>query len=135
VDYGADGPFAAATHAWTERPPFLSGSMMDAGLVFGLRGPDDFYLLRESTLHDTVSLDRYVHGRKRNLREEHILLRGDEWHELRAEVAGVRVTAIMDGRPLFDQDGLTDLDGGLGLWARVTTAGCFADATVEPLRT
>jgi hypothetical protein len=133
VTYGQDGPFAATTHAWTARPPFLSGTMMDAGLVFGLRGPDDFYVLRESTLHDTVSLDRYVHGRKRALREEHYLLRGDEQHELRAEVAGHRVTAIMDGRPLFYEDGLTDLDGGLGLWARVTTAGCFADATVEPL--
>jgi hypothetical protein len=134
ADYGVDGPFEAATRSWSERPPLLSGTMMDTGLVFGLRGPDDFYLLRASTLHDTVSLDRYLHGRKRNLREEHYLMRGDEWHELGVEVAGDRVVAIVDGRQVFDTAGLADLDGGLGLWARVTTAGCFADATAAAFR-
>ena len=89
-------------------------------------------MLRADVLHDAVSLDRYLHGRKRNLRDEHYLMRGNEQHELRVEVASDKVVAIVDGRELFDKDGLADLDGGLGLWARVTAAGCFADASVAP---
>lgn len=133
VDYGPRVPFTAATHTLAERPPLFSGTAMDTGLVFGLRGPGDYYVLRSSTLHDTVSLDRYLHGQKRNLREEQVLMRGNEWHELRVEVMDGQVTALLDGRVLFYETGLTDLDGGLGLWARVTTAGCFADAVVQPL--
>jgi hypothetical protein len=41
--------------------------------------------------------------------------------------------ASIDGHDLFYEDSLTDLDGGLGLWARVTTAGCFSEAAVAPL--
>jgi hypothetical protein len=132
IDYGDDGPFAATTQFIADRPPFLSGSAMDAGLAFGVRGPDDFYVLRASVLHDAVSLDRFLHGRKRNLRDEHYLMRGNEWHALGVEVRGDRVVALVDGHELFDKTGLADLEGGLGLWARVTTAGCFPDASVQP---
>ena len=133
ISYGGDQPFVATTHFTTERPPFLSGSAMDAALAFGVRGSDDYYVLRASVLHDAVSLDRFIHGRKRNLREEHYLMRGNEWHELQAQVSGDQVAALVDGRELFATGGLSNLDGGLGLWARVTTAGCFSDASVEPL--
>jgi hypothetical protein len=132
VTYGDDGSFSAATHFTTQRPAFLTGTMMDAGIAFGIRGPDDFYLLRASVLHDAVSLDHYIHGRSRDLRDEHYLMRGNEQHELAVQVDGDKVTAFVDGRQLFEKSGLTDLDGGLGLWARVTAAGCFSDASVAP---
>jgi hypothetical protein len=135
VVYGEGGPYRVVAHALAARPPLFTGTAMDTGLVFGLRGPDDFYLLRASILHDTVSLDRFLHGRKRNLREEHLLMRGDEWHELQLDVADHAVAATVDGHRLFDATGLDEIDGGLGLWARVTAAGCFADATVAPLPT
>jgi hypothetical protein len=132
VDYRGDTPFTASTHFTAQRPAFLTGSMMDAGLAFGIRGPDDFYLLRASVLHDAISLDHYIHGRSRDLRDEHYLMRGNEQHELAAQVDGDRVIAFVDGRQIFEKSGLSNLDGGLGLWSRVTAAGCFADANVAP---
>jgi hypothetical protein len=131
TSYGGDG-YVAATRFFVDRPPIGAGTAMEVGLAFGVRGPDDFYLLKASLLHDVFVLERYVRGRKRGLREERVRLRGDEWHELGLVVRGGRVAALGDGRPIFEETGLPDTDGGIGLWARVTAAGCFGEARVEP---
>ena len=132
VDYTRAGPFVTSARFTTERPALLTGTAMESGVAFGVRGKDDYYVLRASILHDAISLDRFLHGRKRNLREEHYLLRGNEEHELRAEVTPGRVVAFIDGKELFYEDRLTDLEGGLGLWARVTASACFSEAGVGP---
>jgi hypothetical protein len=131
--FGARGGFRLAGRYYLERPPLGAGTAMDAGLVFGLRAPDNFYVLTVSAIHDTVALHRYRHGRVRWVREEHYLTRGDEAHALSVEVQGGRVVASIDGTPLFDERGIVDADGGIGLWARVTTLGCFSDVQVTPL--
>jgi hypothetical protein len=80
-----------------------------------------------------VALQRYLHGRMRWVREEHYITRGDEAHDVRVDVQGDRVAATIDGKTLFDERGIEDTDGGIGLWARVTTLGCFSDVQVSPL--
>lgn len=130
--YGAD-PFALSVTFVAERPPFGTGTAMDNGIVFGLRDPENFYLLHVDTLHDVVSLERYVHGRKREQRDERRRTRGNERHELRAEIRGGSLTALLDGAPVFEQDSLEETRGGVALWSRVTSEGCFQQATVTPL--
>lgn len=131
--FGGAGGFRLDGQYFLKRPPLGAGTAMDAGLVFGLRDPDDFYVLTVSAIHDTVALHRYLHGHVRWVREEHYLTRGDETHDLSLEVRGDRVAAIIDGKTLFDEPGIVDTDGGIGLWARVTTLGCFGEARVTPL--
>lgn len=114
------------------RPPLGTGTMMHAGLAFGVRDADNFYLLEASATHDIVALKRYIHGRERWQREVHLITRGEEWHDLQAAVRGDRVTASLDGRVLFEEGGLEETAGGVGLWARVTSAGCFSQARVDP---
>ena len=130
---GNAGGFVARAHYIEQRPPPGTGSQMTAGIAFGIRDKDTFYVLESSSLHDVVRLDRYVRGTRRDVREEHAVTRGDEWHDLEVRVAGDRVTAVLDGRPLFTQTRVPDTAGGLGLWARATNAACFATASVEPL--
>lgn len=132
ASYGAE-PFALDVTYVAERPPFGAGTAMDNGLVFGLRDPENFYLLHVDTLHDVVSLERYVHGRKREQRDERRRTRGNERHELRAEVRGSSVTALLDGARVFEQDGLEETRGSIGLWSRVTAEGCFEQAAVTAL--
>src|SRR5207248_1536613 len=67
ASYGEDSGFGATTRLYLERPPLGAGTAMEAGLAFGLRGPDDFYALQASALHDVIVLDRFVHGRKRDI--------------------------------------------------------------------
>jgi hypothetical protein len=131
--FGANGGFRLNGQYYLARPPLGAGTAMDAGLVFGLRDPDNFYLLNVSAIHDTVALQRYLHGRMRWVREEHYITRGDEAHDVRVDVQGDRVAATIDGKTLFDERGIEDTDGGIGLWARVTTLGCFSDVQVSPL--
>ncbi len=131
--FGASGGFRLTGRYYLERPPLGAGTAMDAGLVFGLRDPDDFYVVAVSAIHDTVALHRYLHGHIRWVREEHYLTRGDEAHTLSVEVQGDRVAASIDGKQLFDERGIVDTAGGIGLWARVTTLGCFSDVQVTPL--
>jgi hypothetical protein len=131
--FGAAGGFRLDGQYFLQRPPLGAGTAMDAGLVFGLRDPDNFYLLSVSAIHDTVALQRYLHGHKRWVREEHYLTRGDEAHALAVEVRGDRVAAIVDGTTLFDESGIVDTEGGIGLWARVSSRACFGEARVTPL--
>ena len=52
------------------------------------------------------------------------------WVAKNGPVGGI---AKLDGKTLFDERGIVDTDGGIGLWARVTTLGCFSDVQVTPL--
>lgn len=130
---GFDAGYAASTRYYLQRPPLGAGTAMEAGLAFGVRGPDDFYLLKASALHDALILGRYLHGHWRDMREERLRIHGDEWHELGLTVRGDQVAAFSDGRPVFQESGVLETAGGLGLWARVTSAGCFSEAQAAPV--
>jgi hypothetical protein len=134
TSYDGNVGFAASTRLLLQRPPLGVGTAMDAGLAFGVRGADDFYLLKLSTLHDVLALERYVHGRKREQRQEHVRTRGDEWHDLQLAVGDQRVVAALDGRTIFEERGLIDTDGGMGLWARLASACCVSESRAEPGR-
>ncbi len=132
VRYGGSAGLVATSTFYSERPQLGAGTAMDTGLAFGLRDAENFYLMKASALHDTYRLERYVGGRRRDLREERVRLRGNDWHELRLELFGDQATVFHDGRKIFEERGLEQTDGGVALWARVTTAGCFAEAAVQP---
>jgi hypothetical protein len=129
---GADGQaFAVRATYFLERPGPGTGSQMDAGVVFGLRDPGNFYVLQASALHDIVRLDRYVNGRRRDLREKLYRTRGNEWHTLEVDVRGDQATARIDDQELFTTR-VQDADGDVGLWARTSAATCFGEAEVRP---
>ncbi|MBV9357588.1 MAG: hypothetical protein JO023_18915 [Chloroflexi bacterium] len=130
--YGSDGQRFTLTATYLEQRPEVSqGSQMDAGLAFGIRGPDDFYLLEANALHDIVRLDRYVHGRRRDVREEVYRTRGNEWHTLSIDVDGGAVNASIDGKPLYAVPGLQDASGGIGVFGVTANATCFSQADVQ----
>ena len=127
--YG-DQPYSLEARYFEERPPIQQGTEMDAGVAFGIRDDKDFDLVEQSALHDVLRLDRYVHGKRRDLREKLVRTHGNEWHVLRVDVNGSSVTASVDGLPEFSVDHVPDSQGGIGLWARAAAATCFSDARV-----
>lgn len=127
--YG-DQPYSLEARYFEERPPIQQGTEMDAGVAFGIRDDKDFDLVEQSALHDILRLDRYVHGKRRDLREKLVRTHGNEWHVLRVDVNGSSVTASVDGQPEFSVDHVPDTQGGIGLWARAAAATCFSDARV-----
>ncbi len=127
--YG-DQPFSIQVRYFEERPPVSQGSEMDAGIAFGIRDAQDFDLLEQSALHDVLRLDRYMHGRRRDLREKLFRTHGNEWHTLRVDVAGAEVTAGVDGQTIFSLANVPDTTGGIGLWARAAAVTCFSEAQI-----
>ena len=128
-EYG-DQPYTIEARYYEERPPIERGTEMDAGIAFGIRDDKDFRLVEQSALHDVLRLDRYVHGKRRELREKLVRTHGNEWHVLHVYVSGSTVTASVDGETVFAVEQVPDTDGGIGLWARATAATCFSDARV-----
>jgi hypothetical protein len=118
-------------HYLEERPPKTEGSQMDAGIAFGIRDAQNFYLVEESALHDILRLDRYIHGKRRDLREKLVRTHGNEWHTLDLTVAGDQVTAGLDGETVFEVSGVSDTAGGVGVWGRTAAATCFDSAQVQ----
>jgi hypothetical protein len=130
--YGRDDRlFEVQASVFEQRPPLTEGTQMDGGVAFGIRDANNFYLLEQSALHDVLRLDRYVHGRRRDVHERLVRTRGNEWHTVRVRVEGERVTAAVDGQDVFSVDGVAEPAGGIGLWARTAAATCFGDAQVE----
>jgi hypothetical protein len=130
--YGVSGqPYRVEARYFEERPPLSQGSEMDAGIAFGIRDDKDFDLLEQSALHDILRLDRYVHGRRRDLREKLFRTHGNEWHVLRLDVIGTTVSGSVDGEKVFSVDGVRDTEGGVGLWARAAAATCFSHAHIS----
>jgi hypothetical protein len=124
--YGDDGqPYILTGHYFEQRPSKSQGTQMDAGIAFGIRDESNFYLLEQSALHDIVRLDRYVHGKRRDMREKLARTHGNEWHTLQARVEGDMVSARLDGQEIFTVDSLPETAGGIGLWARTSAATCF----------
>jgi hypothetical protein len=119
------------TQVFEERPAQFGGTQMDGGIAFGIRDAGNFYLLEQSALHDVLRLDRYIHGRRRDVRERLVRTRGNEWHTLHVRLQGQRVVAGVDGQDLLRADDVADTAGGIGLWARATAATCFSGLSVE----
>jgi hypothetical protein len=129
--YGQDGePYTVQARYFEERPPISEGTEMDAGVAFGIRDDKNFDLLEQSALHDVLRVDRYIHGKRRDLREKLFRTHGNEWHTLRVSVSGSSVTASVDDETIYTVDNVPDTTGGIGLWARAAAATCFSDASV-----
>jgi hypothetical protein len=123
--------FVLETRLMEERPDRSAGTQMDGGLAFGIRDKDNFYLLELSVLHDVLRLNHIVNGRRRDIREEMVRTRANEWHTLQVRVGNGRVEAAIDGRRRLAVDDAPATEGGIGLWARVAAATCFQGARVE----
>jgi uncharacterized iron-regulated membrane protein len=69
-----------------------------AGLAFGLTPEGDYYYARYNTKDGNVALWRFENGARRRLVDgtDHLQLPLNTWHDLRVEVRGTRVTAVVN---------------------------------------
>ena len=113
--YGMNGqPFSIEARYYEQRPDQSNGTEMDAAIAFGIRDDKNYDLLEQSALHDVLRVDRYIHDRRRDVREKLFRTHANEWHTLRADVAGSNVTASVDGESIYSADDVPNTDGGIG---------------------
>jgi len=77
----------------------VSGKVDRAGgLVFRLKDADNYYLVRANALEDNYNLYHVVRGSRREITGSHVKVTSGEWHEIRVEMKGNRITCYYDGQ-------------------------------------
>lgn len=76
----------------------VSGNVDRAGgLVFRLKDPNNYYIVRANALENNYRLYRVVNGRRSQFAGANFKLTSAEWHELRVEAVGNKITCYYDG--------------------------------------
>src|SRR5207237_9597156 len=71
----------------------VSGSIdLAGGLVFRLRDPNNYYIVRANALENNYRLYHVVNGRRSQFAGANFKVTSGEWHELRVEAVGNKIT-------------------------------------------
>jgi len=109
-----------------------SGSIDRAGgLVFRLRDPNNYYIVRANALENNYRLYHVVNGRRSQFAGSNLKVTSGEWHELRVEIAGSKITCYYDGNKKIEATDDTFKDAGkVGLWTKADSVTYFDDLKV-----
>jgi hypothetical protein len=110
----------------------VSGSIDRAGgLVFRLKDPNNYYIVRANALENNYRLYHMVNGRRSQFAGANFKVTSGEWHELRVEAAGNKITCYYDGNKKIEATDDTFKDAGkVGLWTKADSVTSFDDLKV-----
>ena len=102
-----------------------------AGLVFRVRDPNNYYIVRANALENNYRLYHVVKGRRSQFAGANFKVTSGEWHELRVEVVGNKITCYYDGNKKIEATDDTFKDAGkVGLWTKADSVTSFDDLKV-----
>ena len=101
------------------------------GLVFRLKDPNNYYIVRANALENNYRLYHVVNGRRSQFAGANLKVTSGEWHELRVEAVGNRITCYYDGNKKIEATDDTFKDAGkVGLWTKADSVTYFDDLKV-----
>jgi hypothetical protein len=101
------------------------------GLVFRLKDPNNYYIVRANALENNYRLYHVVNGRRSEFAGANFKVTSGEWHELRVEAVGNKITCYYDGSKKIEATDDTFKDGGkVGLWTKADSVTYFDDLKV-----
>ena len=102
-----------------------------AGLVFRLKDPNNYYIVRANALENNYRLYHVVNGRRSQFAGANFKVSSGEWHELRVEAVGNKITCYYDGDKKIEATDNTFTDAGkVGLWTKADSVTYFDDLKV-----
>ncbi len=102
-----------------------------AGLVFRLKDANNYYVVRANALENNFNLYHTVNGRRREIIGSRVKVTSGEWHEIRVEAVGSKITCSYDGAKKIDTTDNTFKDAGkIGLWTKADSVTSFDDLRV-----
>jgi hypothetical protein len=105
-----------------------------AGVVFRAQDVNNYYVARTNTAEGNVQLLRYVDGKRSKLVTVPIKgLKAGEWHTLRAEQQGIKISVFVNDAHVFDAEDATFNEGRAGVWAKDDTVAHFDNVEVKAL--
>ncbi|HJX83707.1 MAG TPA: family 16 glycoside hydrolase, partial [Candidatus Angelobacter sp.] len=110
----------------------VSGNVDRAGgLVFRLKDPNNYYVVRANALEDNYRLYHVVNGRRVQFAGANFKVTSEEWHELRVEIVGNKIICYYDGNKKIEATDDTFRDAGkVGLWTKADSITYFDDLRV-----
>jgi 3-keto-disaccharide hydrolase len=110
----------------------VSGRVDQAGgLVFRLKDPNNYYIVRANALENNYRLYHVVNGRRSQFAGANLKVTSSEWHELRVELVGNKITCYYDGvKKIEANDGTFKNAGKVGLWTKADSVTYFDDMKV-----
>jgi Domain of Unknown Function (DUF1080) len=107
----------------------VSGNIDRAGgLVFRLKDPNNYYIVRANALENNYRLYHVVNGRRSQFAGANLKVTSGEWHELRVEAVGNKITCYYDGSKKIEATDDTFRDAGkIGLWTKADSVTYFDD--------
>jgi 3-keto-disaccharide hydrolase len=110
--------------------PISGRSDQAAGILFRIRDPDNYYIVRANALEDNVNLYKYENGRRSLIQENNAKVASGQWQELMVKVVGDQIRAFLQGQSVLDARDGTFKTGKVGLWTKADSQTCFDDITV-----
>jgi hypothetical protein len=110
----------------------VSGNIDRAGgLVFRLKDPNNYYIVRANALENNYRLYHVVNGRRSQFAGANFKVTSGEWHELRVEAMGNKIICYYDGTKKIEATDDTFKDAGkVGLWTKADSITHFDDLKV-----
>ncbi len=110
----------------------VSGSVDRAGgLVFRLKDPNNYYIVRANALENNYRLYHVVNGRRSQFAGANLKVTSGEWHELRVEAVGNKIACYYDGSKKIEAtDDTFKVAGKIGLWTKADSVTHFDDLKV-----
>ena len=110
----------------------VSGEVDRAGgLAFRLKDANNYYVVRANALEDNYRLYHVVKGSRVQLGGANFKVASGEWHELRVECVGNKITCYYDRAKKIEATDDTFKDAGkVGLWTKADSVTYFDDLRV-----
>lgn len=98
------------------------------GVVWRWKDGDNYYVARANALEDNVSLYRTEGGRRITIKYADAPVAKGQWHILRAEFSGQKITISLDGKPYIAADDKHIAGtGAVGVWTKADSVTAFDD--------
>jgi len=110
----------------------VSGSIDRAGGIgFRLKDANNYYVARANALENNYNLYHVVNGRRSEFAGARMKVTSGEWHELRIEAIGNKISCYYDGNKKIEATDNTFPDAGkVGLWTKADSVTYFDDLVV-----
>ena len=98
------------------------------GLVWRWRDGDNYYVARANALENNVSLYYTEAGQRVTLKYVDAPVPRNQWHTLRVEFAGKKITVLLNGKRYIEaEDGHIAGPGAVGVWTKADSITAFDD--------
>jgi hypothetical protein len=114
----------------------LSGREDQAGgVVWRWKDSDNYHVARANALENNVSLYYTERGSRKTIKYVDAPVPLGQWHTLRVDFAGSKITVSLDGKRYIDVvDSHIAGPGGVGVWTKADSVTSFNDFAFEPAR-